>query len=167
MFIALPDFRDMLPWSHRRFPPCTRRSSPGASGRTSSGPGTSVVLFVRAASLMPSFSTLALWDDPHHDLRIPTKIIYYMTVQFYLHFQFNGWFTFTNGQTCPFRAARSGTFWALEKLLRKAEAEIGSGKQKMAALSRPVSTSHFDFRLVPPYCPSSGCSWFRLFHLLP
>ena len=53
------------------------------------------VLFVKAALLFMLFSTLALWAMPPIILLgWQQKAIYYMTVQFYLHFQFNGWFTF-------------------------------------------------------------------------
>ena len=60
------------------------------------GQGGLSVLFVRAALLFMLFSTLALWGMiPIMIFGYQQKIIYYMTVQFYLHFQFNGWFTFT------------------------------------------------------------------------
>ena len=52
-------------------------------------------LFVKAALLFMLFSTLALWAmPPIMLLGLQQKAIYYMTVQFYLHFQFNGWFAF-------------------------------------------------------------------------
>ncbi|MCB9267191.1 MAG: hypothetical protein H6558_19375 [Lewinellaceae bacterium] len=51
--------------------------------------------FVKAALLFMLFSTLALWAMPPIVLLgYQHKAIYYMTVQFYLHFQFNGWFAF-------------------------------------------------------------------------
>ena len=51
--------------------------------------------FVRTALLFMIFSTLALWAMPPIMLGgLQGKAIYYMTVQFYLHFQFNGWFIF-------------------------------------------------------------------------
>ncbi len=53
------------------------------------------VLFAKTALLFMLFSTLALWAmPPILLLGYQQKAIYYMTVQFYLHFQFNGWFTF-------------------------------------------------------------------------
>lgn len=52
-------------------------------------------LFARAALLFMIFSTLALWAMPAIVIGgMQGKAIYYMTVQFYLHFQFNGWFVF-------------------------------------------------------------------------
>lgn len=52
-------------------------------------------LFAKTALLFMLFSTLALWAmPPILLLGYQQKAIYYMTVQFYLHFQFNGWFTF-------------------------------------------------------------------------
>jgi len=52
-------------------------------------------LCVRAALLFMLLSTLALWAMmPIMIYGYQHKAVYYMVVQFYLHFQFNGWFTF-------------------------------------------------------------------------
>lgn len=52
-------------------------------------------LFARAALLFMVFSTLALWAMPAIIIAGQQgSAIYYMSVQFYLHFQFNGWFAF-------------------------------------------------------------------------
>ena len=54
------------------------------------------VIFVRAAMLFMLLSTLALWTL---SLVISSgktgSAVYYGTIQFYLHFQFNGWFIFS------------------------------------------------------------------------
>ncbi len=52
-------------------------------------------LSARASILFMLLSTLALWAMiPIMIYGYQHKAVYYMTVQFYLHFQFNGWFTF-------------------------------------------------------------------------
>ena len=97
------------------------------------------VLFVKAALLFMMFSTLALWAMPPIILLgYQQKIIYYMTVQFYLHFQFNGWFTF----------AVLGLFFQLLESrhildFRRTGGEVGKRKQAFAAHSWLIS----DFRL--------------------
>lgn len=54
-----------------------------------------VALFVKAAFLFMILSTLALWAMPAIImLGKQGSAIYYMAVQFFLHFQFNGWFIF-------------------------------------------------------------------------
>jgi hypothetical protein len=54
-----------------------------------------VALFVRAAFLFMILSTFALWAMPAIImLGKQGSAIYYMAVQFFLHFQFNGWFIF-------------------------------------------------------------------------
>ncbi len=53
------------------------------------------VLFAKAALLFMLFSTVALWGmAPIMVFGYQNKAIYHMAIQFYLHFQFNGWFTF-------------------------------------------------------------------------
>lgn len=87
------------------------------------------VLFVRAALLFMLFSTLALWAMiPIMIFGYQQKIIYYLTVQFYLHFQFNGWFTFAVlGLFFQLLKSRSipGFGWA--------DAEAGNGKSEMGS----------------------------------
>ncbi|MCO6479691.1 MAG: hypothetical protein J5I94_23850 [Phaeodactylibacter sp.] len=108
-------------------------------------------LSARASILFMLLSTLALWAMiPIMIYGYQHKAVYYMTVQFYLHFQFNGWFTF----------AVLGLFFQLlqsrnvvgfgqavgEGGSRKAEGGSGKaegGKQTMAA----HSLLHSDFRL--------------------
>ncbi len=52
-------------------------------------------LFIRTALLFYLFSTLALWALPVINLlKLHGHPIYYMSIQFFLHFQFNGWFLF-------------------------------------------------------------------------
>ncbi len=52
-------------------------------------------LFIRSALLFYLFSTLALWALPVINiLKLHGHPIYYMSIQFFLHFQFNGWFLF-------------------------------------------------------------------------
>lgn len=82
-----------------------------------------VALFVWAAFLFMILSTLALWAMPAIILLGKQgSAIYYMAVQFFLHFQFNGWFTYgalaliirsveLRGQVIPNRIGKS--FFAL------------------------------------------------------
>lgn len=52
-------------------------------------------LFIKAALFFMFLSTLALWGmGPIMALGFKGSAIYYMAVQFFLHFQFNGWFIF-------------------------------------------------------------------------
>jgi hypothetical protein len=52
-------------------------------------------MFARAAIVLMLLSTVALWIMPPIMIYGYTnRSIYYMSIQFYLHFQFNGWFTF-------------------------------------------------------------------------
>jgi len=51
--------------------------------------------WIKAALLLMLLSTLALWFLPVTIVLDPSKgTWYYMTIQFYLHFQLNGWFLF-------------------------------------------------------------------------
>lgn len=53
-------------------------------------------LFIKTAMVLMFLSTLALWGmGPIMALGYKGSAIYYMAVQFFLHFQFNGWFVFT------------------------------------------------------------------------
>ncbi len=53
-------------------------------------------LFLRVAIFFLFFSTLSLWAMPVIIVGgLQGKALYYMAVQFYLHFQFNGWFIFS------------------------------------------------------------------------
>ena len=64
--------------------------------------------FARAALVFMLLSTLALWAMPIIMLKgLQGKAIYYMAVQFYLHFQFNGWFLFA-GLALFFRLLENG-----------------------------------------------------------
>lgn len=55
-----------------------------------------VALILRYAAFFFMFSTLALWCmGPLMALKFAGKPIYYNTVYFYLHFQYNGFFTFS------------------------------------------------------------------------
>ncbi len=64
--------------------------------------------FARAALFFMLLSTLALWAMPAIMMGgLQGKAIYYMSVQFYLHFQFNGWFIFA-GLALFFRLLEQG-----------------------------------------------------------
>ncbi|MBP6183797.1 MAG: hypothetical protein KA479_02585 [Saprospiraceae bacterium] len=53
-------------------------------------------VFLRIAIFFLFFSTLSLWAMPIIILAgLQGKALYYQAVQFYLHFQFNGWFIFS------------------------------------------------------------------------
>ncbi len=53
------------------------------------------VTFVKTALVFMLLSTVALWAmGPVIAMGMKGSALYYATVQFYLHFQFNGWFTF-------------------------------------------------------------------------
>ena len=53
------------------------------------------IRFAKAAIVFLLLSTIALWAMPPIMINGYTnRAIYYMSIQFYLHFQFNGWFTF-------------------------------------------------------------------------
>lgn len=52
-------------------------------------------LLVKASFFWMILSTLSLWAmGPIMALQLKGSALYYMSVQFYLHFQFNGWFLF-------------------------------------------------------------------------
>src|SRR5690606_21113713 len=52
--------------------------------------------FLRTALIFLVVSTIGLWSmGPLMALGMRGTALYYMSVQFYLHFQFNGWFLFT------------------------------------------------------------------------
>jgi hypothetical protein len=52
-------------------------------------------LFLRTAIIWMLISTLGVWDlGPVMILHLKNSILYHMSIQFFLHFQFNGWFTF-------------------------------------------------------------------------
>ncbi|MCB9295960.1 MAG: hypothetical protein H6559_22970 [Lewinellaceae bacterium] len=119
------------------------------------------VLFVRAALLFMLFSTLALWAMiPIMIFGYQQKIIYYLTVQFYLHFQFNGWFTF----------AVLGLFFQLLKNRNipgfgRADAEAGNGKPEMGSRKpegRRQRTTNTRFLPRLRYRSSGQASAFRL-----
>jgi hypothetical protein len=75
--------------------------------------------FARTALSFMVLSTLSLWAMP---LIIMSgqqgKAIYYQAVQFYLHFQFNGWFVFA-ALALFFRMIDNEGFFALVKLPRR------------------------------------------------
>ena len=54
------------------------------------------VWLVKSGLFFMAFSTLGLWGmGPIMATGMQGEAVYYMTIQFYLHFQFNGWFIFT------------------------------------------------------------------------
>ncbi|MCO6485496.1 MAG: hypothetical protein J5I41_06920, partial [Saprospiraceae bacterium] len=72
-------------------------------------------LFLQGSLIFLVVSTLALWSMPIIMTQgLQGKAIYYMAVQFYLHFQFNGWFTFACFALFFHWASRAGTEWPVK-----------------------------------------------------
>ncbi len=72
-------------------------------------------LFLQGSLIFLVVSTLALWSMPVILTQgLQGKAIYYMAVQFYLHFQFNGWFTFACLALFFHWAASAGTEWPVK-----------------------------------------------------
>ncbi len=72
-------------WHFRRDLPKTQTSDRASIAK----------LFIHSALLFYLLSTLALWALPVLNiLKLHGEPIYYMSIQFFLHFQFNGWFLF-------------------------------------------------------------------------
>ncbi len=64
-------------------------------GLTHSGKKGFSVRFIRTALYFQAISTLGIWClVPTMILDLKNSVLYHMSVQFYLHFQFNGWFIF-------------------------------------------------------------------------
>ncbi len=76
-------------------------------------------LLMRTAIVWMLLSTLGVWDlGPVMMLHLKNSILYHMSIQFFLHFQFNGWFTF-------------GALAILFKLLSTHSVEIHAGRFRL------------------------------------
>ena len=63
--------------------------------KTKQNSGSTAVWFIKSSLVFLIISTLALWAmAPMMASDLRGSALYYATVQFYLHFQFNGWFLF-------------------------------------------------------------------------
>lgn len=76
-------------------------------------------LLLRTAIVWMLISTLGVWDlGPVMMLNLKNSILYHMSIQFFLHFQFNGWFTF-------------GALAILFKLLSDHSVELNAGRFRL------------------------------------